>query len=96
MEKENGFNNKEEISTELSNHLRNILTSSGPREMSKIREVISPIISREENLSLINPPSENKIKKATFQLGFLKSLGPDGLPAKFYQHMWEDVDPDIV
>lgn len=72
------------------------MTSIGSRDMTKIREVISPIISWEENLSLINPPSENEIKEATFQLGPSKISCPDGFLAKFYQHMWEDVGPNIV
>lgn len=31
-----------------------------------------------------------------FRLGPLKSPRPNGYPAKFYQHMWEDVLEDII
>lgn len=30
-----------------------------------------------------------------FQLGPLKSPGPNGYPAKFHQHMWGSIRPDV-
>ena len=40
--------------------------------------------------------SEQEIGDALFQIGPLKSLGPDGLPARFYQQSWVILKTEIV
>ena len=59
------------------------MSSRGWRDLHVVKEVIKPSISMEENEGLIGIPSESEIKDV-FQLGPLKSPGPDGQPAKFY------------
>lgn len=65
-------------------------------DFSIVKEVINPSLSEQENKALIAIPEHNEIEEDVFQLDPLKSLGPDGYPAKFYQHIWEDVGEDII
>ncbi|KAF7151487.1 hypothetical protein RHSIM_Rhsim02G0110700 [Rhododendron simsii] len=52
-------------------------------------------VTRSMNISLTRPFSIEEIKEATFQLGSLKSPGPDGFPGMFYQRYWDLVGPDV-
>lgn len=53
------------------------------------------IVSSAVNDILLRRLSDVEIKQATFQLGALKVLGPDGLPAMFCQKCWPEVGQDI-
>ena len=37
-----------------------------------------------------------KVREATFQMGALKSPGPNGMPAFFFQKYWNIVGEDVV
>lgn len=80
----------------LCYHIKSILSTKGPRELSLLKEVINPIVSGEYNQVLLVTTSESEIKEVVFQLGTLKSPGPEGILAKFYQHMWEHIGSDII
>lgn len=47
------------------------------------------------NLSLTRQVTDEEIKEAVFQLGSLKSPGPDDLPGLFYQKFWDTVGHDV-
>ena len=72
------------------------MTYAGPRDLDLVKELISPIISHDENTKLVEIPYEKEVKDVVFNLGSLKSTGPDGYPAKFYQHIWDTISRDIV
>ncbi|XP_074306400.1 uncharacterized protein LOC141641645 [Silene latifolia] len=40
--------------------------------------------------------SRNEVRQAVFQLGPLKSPGPDGMPTAFYQRYWAIVKKDVI
>jgi hypothetical protein len=50
----------------------------------KIEDI--PWVSDLENEILSDTFSENEIKETIFQMEHNKTPGPDGFPAKFYQH----------
>lgn len=60
------------------------MTSVGPRDLALVKNLICPVISLDENIKLVAIPSDKEIKDAFFNLGSLKSPGPDGDPARFY------------
>lgn len=84
------------MESEFCYHIKSILSTKGRRELSLLKEVISPIVLGEENQVILVTTSESEIKDVVLQLGSLKSLGPDGILAKSYQHMWEDIGLDII
>ncbi|XP_074278271.1 uncharacterized protein LOC141601865 [Silene latifolia] len=50
----------------------------------------------EERAKLGRVYSRNEVRQAVFQLGPLKSPGPDGIPAAFYQRYWAIVKKDVI
>jgi hypothetical protein len=61
-----------------------------------LENLISPVISTEENESLCSIPTPQEIKKVVFEMYDLKAPGPDGLPALFYKKYWDVVGADVV
>jgi hypothetical protein len=55
-----------------------------------------PQVSVEENNFLTALFSEDKVKKAVFQMEHNKAPGPDGFPAEFYQNFWEIIKSDLL
>lgn len=60
------------------------MTTSGSRDLGKLNEVISPVLSNEDNDGLISNPTPFEVIEAVFQIGPLKSIGSDWFPALFY------------
>jgi hypothetical protein len=46
-------------------------------------------VTREMNEELLKPFSSEEVDWALKQMGAFKALGPDGLPASFFQNHWE-------
>jgi hypothetical protein len=55
-----------------------------------------PQVSPQENAILTSPYSEDKIRKAVFQMEHNKALGLDGFSAKFYQTFWDIIKVDLL
>ncbi|XP_074270959.1 uncharacterized protein LOC141594872 [Silene latifolia] len=53
-------------------------------------------VGMEERAKLGHIYSKNEVRQAVFQLGPLKSPGPDGIPAAFYQKYWSIVKDDVI
>ena len=61
-----------------------------------VRRALQPMVSDEENNSLIALPTAQEIQDALFSIHADKAPGPDGFSAGFYQTHWQDIGPDIV
>lgn len=57
-----------------------------------IQEKVTDIM----NEKLCEDFTEDEISQAIFQIGPLKSPGPDGFPARFYQRNWGTIKADII
>src|SRR3954470_20093874 len=64
--------------------------------MDKTRTEDITQVSNEENTFLNSPFTEEEIKKAVFQMEHNKAPRPDGFPAEFYQHFWDDIKKDLI
>ena len=49
-----------------------------------MHDVIKPVISRVDNSMLIETPKEEEVRDVVFQLGSLKSPGPDEFTQIFF------------
>lgn len=58
--------------------------------------LITPCISEEENIKLIEIPNSQEIKKNVFQIKSWSAPGPDGFQAGFYQQNWEILGNDVI
>lgn len=81
------LSSSETIENELYGNLNNIWTFDIKNNLNCIKELIKPSISPEDNSKLIDISSSEAIKNAIFQVGTLKSPGPDGYLAKCYQQI---------
>ena len=66
-----------------------------PLEMQLINH-FTPIISEIQKRSLCSPFKAEEVKVAMFQIGGLKTPGPDGMIAAFYQENWETVNKEVT
>ena len=57
-------------------------------DASPIVDLIDLVINDDTNASLCAEYYGKKILDALFQIASLKALGPNGLPACFFQHSW--------
>lgn len=76
------LDSREDIGEAFYENLRKIISTIGPIDLSEIKDLINLNVTREDNRNQISIPSETGIRKAVFQIGALKSLGPDGYPAQ--------------
>lgn len=49
--------NREEMGIELCYHIKSILATKGPRELSLLKEIINPIVLGEDNQAFLVTPS---------------------------------------
>ena len=57
--------------------------------------LLDTVVTEETNESLCRQFSE-EISDALFQIGPLKSPGPDGFPGRFFQHNWAVLKEDVI
>lgn len=63
-----------------------ILTSEVNKDLSNIKDP-STTTTTEDDLKLNDIPSDEEIKNVGLKIGTFNNPGPDGYPARFYQHM---------
>jgi hypothetical protein len=75
---------------------QNLYTKDDNVEPRIITELLQPCVEEDMNDWLCAPFSEKEISDALFQIGPLKSPGPDGFPARFLQRNWGLLHDDVV
>ena len=75
---------------------QDLFTSSNPQFPDNLDNLISPVITDEDNLLLCAIPTIDEIKQTLFNLGSNKSPGPDGMSALFYKHYWKVINQDLI
>lgn len=53
-------------------------------------------MSEEDNVRLCAPFTDKEISDALFQIDPLKALGPNGLPARFFQRNWATLKDGVL
>ncbi|GLU16375.1 hypothetical protein SLE2022_328130 [Rubroshorea leprosula] len=79
----------------LKNHVLNFFVHLFSRSSSTnpvpLASVSHPTIDASEHPTLIKPATEEEVQIALFSMKGLKSPGPDGIQALFYQRNWDTV-----
>lgn len=84
------------IANGFSDYFQSLFSTDGARDWSDVLCHIYPRVTKEMNEELLKPVSMDEVKAAVFQLGALKSPGPDGFSRIFYQAYWEVVHAILV
>lgn len=61
-----------------------------------MENVISPMVTMEDNLMLTNLPSKEEVKNVVFSMNGSGALGPDGFGGFFYQTYWDTIQDDVL
>lgn len=89
------ISDEEGINDLINEYFTGLFSRSRNRDFSEVLNFVDQCISNEMNASLTRVVSDEEIKIATFQLGSLKSPGPDGYPGFFFQKYWAEVGVDL-
>ncbi|KAF7115523.1 hypothetical protein RHSIM_RhsimUnG0053200 [Rhododendron simsii] len=89
------FTEEADINGQLKVFFSTLFKSTGPRDFNDVLSNVKRCITLDMNCRLTRNVTNEEIKEAVFQLGSLKSLGPDGFPGVFYQSYWEVVGDDL-
>ena len=87
---------EEELSSEIADYYRKLLTSSGDGDLTEVLEGIPNNITVEMNENLIKPVEEMEIKSALFSMSPDKAPGADGMSPIFFQKFWNIIKNDMV
>uniref|UniRef100_A0A2N9IIB3 Reverse transcriptase domain-containing protein n=1 Tax=Fagus sylvatica TaxID=28930 RepID=A0A2N9IIB3_FAGSY len=90
------LSNRNDIGSSFVQFYQNLFTSSNPQFPVVLDNLISPVISDEDNTLLCAIPTAAEIKQTLFSIGSNKSPGPDGMSAIFYKHYWEVINHDLI
>lgn len=69
----------------MSLYFEELFTSFQTFFPENLEELISPVITNEENEKLVRIPTYEEIKEVIFQMPSTKAPGPDGMSPIFYQ-----------
>lgn len=81
--------NPYEIGNYFEENFKTLLQTSNPIIPDDLEQLISPIITEEDNQLLNKIPTIAEIENIVKSMNSLKSPGPDGMPALFYKKILE-------
>lgn len=73
------------VAESFGDYFKELFTSDGPRNWEAALDSVDCRVSEEMNDNLLLPITLEEVKTAVFDLGALKSPGPDGFQGTFYQ-----------
>jgi hypothetical protein len=77
-------------------HFSTLFSSSNPIIDDSLSDLVSPVITTDDNLALCSIPEEVEIFLAISELSLNKSSGPDGMTGLFYKTCWQIVKSSVV
>ncbi|KAK9938568.1 hypothetical protein M0R45_015297 [Rubus argutus] len=80
------------IRCEFESQFQKVFACQGPRFWGDALAAVHHVVTEDMNLNLTAPFSLDEVKAAAFQLGALKSPGPDGFPGLFFHKFWDVVN----
>jgi hypothetical protein len=79
-----------------SDYFKNLFQAETSLQTAPLLEIFAENITSEMNEKLCMEFSDREISDALFQIGPLKSPGPDGFPARFFQRNWGILKEEII
>ncbi|KAH9782560.1 reverse transcriptase domain-containing protein [Citrus sinensis] len=87
-----------DVEDEFCNYFTELFTTTKPsqNQMEAVLKGITPRVSEDMNEALEKPFTAEEVTEALNQMCPTKALGPDGLPAAFYQKHWKEVKEGVL
>ncbi|KFK24637.1 hypothetical protein AALP_AA8G005400 [Arabis alpina] len=85
-----------EIVEVVVSYFTQLFTAKSTPCLQTVNEAISPKVTEDMNLKLIEDPSGEDIKLAVFAIHADKAPGPDGFSASFFHSNWDTIGTEIV
>ncbi|XP_026440083.1 uncharacterized protein LOC113338903 [Papaver somniferum] len=91
----NWLHSRDQISQHLTQHFKNISTTSNPVIEEGMYSIFPTIISEEDNLSLTKIPTDEEIHSTLKSMENWSAPGSEGFQAGFYKSQWSIVGEDV-
>ena len=85
-----------EVENVAVQYFRDLFSTSSPTELDTSLRFISGKVSHDDNILLLEKPSEQEIRRALFDINPDKAPGPDGMTSKLFQKFWREMRQDII
>ena len=72
-----------------------LFQSSRSRRFEEVLNSVDMMVTEEDNRKLMQPVTEEEVKRATFDLGGNKAPGPDGYTGIFFQKSWDIIGKQV-
>ncbi|KAL4379926.1 hypothetical protein GQ457_02G020200 [Hibiscus cannabinus] len=95
-EADNWVEEEQKIFSIFQNHFRKLYCKEEAIDVQSLSDVVPVLITEAVNSSLSKEVTVEEIKKAAFDMGPLKSPGPDGFSGIFYQTFWETISTEVI
>jgi len=95
-EEGNLWKTKQEVSRAFTTYFGNLFTSQGPSRVQECLQYMEGRVTASMNSDLLQPFVEDEVRSALFQMQPLKSPGPDGFNAGFFQKSWSTTGPEVT
>lgn len=76
------------------NYYSGLFYSEVSQGLDAFENYIESRVSNDMNKLLVSPFTKEELHKASFQMGLFNRLGPNGMPALFYQRYWSIIVHD--
>lgn len=86
----------EMVHMEALNYVLKFLTKEGSNVTPKLGNLVSSVVSDEDNFVLTKESSEEEVWNALLSIPKNSNPGPDGFGSAFYMHCWETVKKDVI
>ena len=95
-EEEEWITDKGLIRHHFLDNFRHLFTAEEVNFPNHLEDLVSTVISKEDNSALCTIPNLEEIKSTLFHMPELKAPGPDGFPVAFYKNFWPIVGNDVI
>lgn len=85
----------DDIEVVFRHFFQDLFKTQGDQDMEEVLNAIETCVTPEMNELLLKPYTSMEIGEALSQMHPLKSPGPDGMPALFFQKCWDFIKHDI-
>lgn len=92
------MNKNDEMEAVIDQYFRDLFRSSDPSEsdMEAVLGALAPRLTEEDSFALSQPFTVQEVKDAISHMSPLKSPGPDGFPAFFYQKYCHILGSNVI